>query len=87
MLKATLGFRKIKEDVDNFSIKGMIEPTFYNFGDENVRVLHSVIKPGESFLAGVANMVMDNDVPVVFEGTNKQGRNLMCYFGSMVQNC
>jgi hypothetical protein len=87
MIKATLGFKKVKIDVDNFSLKGMIEPTFYNFGAENVRVLHSVIKPGESFLAGVSNMVMDNDVPIYFEGTNKQGRNLMCYFGSPVQDC
>jgi len=87
MLKATLGFKKIVEDVDNFSLKGMIEPTFYNFGDQNVHVLHSIVKPGESFLAGVSNMVMDNDVVIRFEGTNKPGRNLMCYYGSPVQNC
>jgi hypothetical protein len=87
MLKATLGFKKIVEDVDNFSLKGMIEPTFYNFGDQNVHVLYSIVKPGESFLAGVSNMVMDNDVVIRFEGNNKIGRNLMVYYGSPVQNC
>lgn len=83
MLKATLGFKKITEDVNNFSLKDMIEPKFYNFGEENVHVLHSVIKPGQSFEAGVLNMVMDNEIPIRFEGNNKPGRNLMCYFGAL----
>lgn len=87
MRLADLAYKKIKEDIDNFSLKGMVEPTFYNFGQENVRVLHSVIKPGESFLAGVSGMVMNNEVPIHFEGTNKQGRNLIVYYGSPVSNC
>ena len=87
MLKAKLGFKKITEDTDNFSLEGMIEPTFYNFGDADVHVLHSVVKPGQSFLAGVSNMVMDNDVVIQFDGNNKPGRNLMVYYGSPVQDC
>lgn len=88
MLKANLGFKKITEDTSNFSLKGMVEPTFYNFGTDPVRVLHSVVKPGESFLAGVHNMVMNNEVPIIFEGNNKSGRNLMCYYGEpIISNC
>lgn len=87
MLKAKLGFKKITEDTDNFSLNGMIEPTFYNFGEENVHVLHSVVKPGEKFFAGVLNMVMDNEITIQFDGNNKRGRNLMCYFGTPVIDC
>lgn len=87
MLKATLGYKKITEDQDNFSLKGMIEPTFYNFGAETVWVLHSPVQPGESFLAGVSQMVMDNDVVIRFEGNDKRGRNLMVYYGEPVSNC
>lgn len=87
MLKANLGFKKITEDIDNFSLKGMIEPTFYNFGEDNVRVLHSIVKPGDRFMAGVNNMVMDNDVVITFDGNNKRGRNLMCYYGEPVMDC
>lgn len=83
MLKASLGFKKITEDIDNFSLKDMIEPKFYNFGDEVVHVLHSPVEPGQSFEAGVLNMVMDNEIPIRFEGNNKAGRNLMCYFGAL----
>ncbi len=87
MLKAKLGFKKITEDTDNFSLKGMIEPTFYNFGEDNVRVLHSIVEPGNRFMAGVNNMVMDNDVVITFDGNNKRGRNLMCYYGEPVMDC
>lgn len=87
MLKANLGFKKVTIDTDNFSLAGMIEPTFYNFGSEPVRVFHAVVKPGESFLAGVHNMVMNNEIPIEFEGTNKSGRNLIVYFGTLVSNC
>lgn len=87
MLKANLGFKKIKQDIDNFSLKGMIEPTFYNFGPDPVRVLHSVILPGEKFFAGVLGMVMMNEVPIVFEGTNVQERNLIVYYGTQLTDC
>lgn len=87
MLKANLGNKKITENTEKFSLKGMIEPTFYNYGKGNVRVFHAVIKPGESFLAGVHNMVMDNEIPIEFEGTNKSDRNLIVYFGTPVSNC
>lgn len=80
MLRAKLAYKTIKEDTDNFSLKGMVEPTFYNFGEENVRILHSIVKPNESFRAGTQNMVMDNEIPISFEGENKAGRNLKCYW-------
>ena len=87
MLKANLGYKKITEDQDNFPLKGMIEPKFYNFGTETVWVLHSPLKPGESFEAGVVGMVMMNDVVIRFEGNDKKGRNLMCYYGEPVSDC
>lgn len=87
MLKSTLGYKMIKEDTDNFSLDGMIEPTFYNFGEETVYILHSPVKPGESYLAGVHNMVMVGEIPVRFEGNNKKGRFLICNYGSPVQDC
>lgn len=84
---ASLGYKKITEDTDNFSLKGMIEPTFYNFGEENVRVYHTVVKPGESFLAGVHNRIMVGEIPIQFEGDNINGRNLLCYYGSPIIHC
>ncbi|MDT0643694.1 hypothetical protein RM553_12700 [Zunongwangia sp. F363] len=84
--KAHLGFKKITEDT-TFSINDMVEPTFYNFGAENVRVYHTVVKPGEAFSAGCHNMVMQGEFPIVFEGQDKSSRNLLCYYGSPIENC
>lgn len=87
MLKANLDFKIIKEDTDNFPLNGMIEPTFYNFGDNDVEVLHSVIKPGGKFFAGVLNMVMTNNVPIVFQGAKGAKRKLIVYYGSPITDC
>lgn len=87
MLRANLGYKHITEDEDNFSLDGMIEPTFYNFGTTDVFVLHSRIKPGESFLAGVSGMVMNGTIPIDFKGSDKSGRDLKVYYGSPISNC
>jgi hypothetical protein len=83
--QATLGFKKIVKDVDNFSIDGMIEPTFYNFSNEDVIILHTVVKPGEKFLAGVTGLVMKGSVSIHFTGTG--AKKLMLYYGDPVTDC
>lgn len=83
---ANLGFEKITEDIDNFDIEGMIEPTFYNFGTKPVRVYHTVVKPEEAFLAGVHNMVMRGSFPIKFDET-ETAPNLLLYYGSPVKEC
>lgn len=85
--KARLGSKRITEDNDNFKIDGMVEPTFYNFGAEDVQIVNTIVKPGESFLAGVHNMEMEGEVPIRFIGTNKKGRNLQVYWGAPISNC
>lgn len=85
--KANLGFEIITDDIDNFSMSGMIEPTFYNFGEHDVEVLHSVIKPGNKFFAGVVGMVMNNEVPIKFKGPVGSKRKLIVYYGSPVLEC
>ncbi|MGB7841154.1 MAG: hypothetical protein WBL21_00075 [Salinimicrobium sp.] len=87
MLRANLDYKKITEDTENFSLEGMVEPTFYNFGEENVRVFHTVVKPGESFSAGCHNMVMQGEIPIQFEGDNKAGRDLKVYWGQPEKQC
>ncbi len=87
MLRGNLAIKKIKKDTDNFSLEGMIEPTFYNNGAENVQILHVVVKPGEKFFGGALNMVMNNEIPIRFEGNNKSGRNLICLYVSPVSDC
>lgn len=87
MLKANLGYKMITEDQDNFPLDGMIEPTFYNFGQSDVYVFHSRIKPGESFQAGVSGMVMSNEIPIRFEGNDESKRDLKVYYGSEKSNC
>ena len=88
MLKtAHLGFKKITEDIDDFSIDDMIEPTFYNFGTKPVRVYHTVVQPKEAFLAGVHNMVMKGSFPIQFEGDDINERNLLLYYGDPVKEC
>ncbi len=85
--RANLGFKIITDDTDNFPLKGMIEPTFYNFGESDVEVLHSVIKPGGKFFAGVLSMVMNNEVPIVFKGAQGAKRKLIVYYGSPITDC
>ena len=85
MLRGTLGYKKITKNIDNFSIDGMVEPTFYNFGEGDVRVYDTVVKPGESFLAGCHNMVMEGEFPVVFLDNSK--RDVKVYFGRPIPVC
>ena len=85
MLRGNLGYKKITEDIDNFSLEGMVEPTFYNFGGGDVRVYDTVVKPGESFLAGCHNMVMEGEIPVVFLDDSKH--DLKVYFGRLIKVC
>jgi len=87
MLKANLVSKIITENDDNFSLEGMIEPTFYNFSDNDVEVLYSVIKPGGKFFAGVVNMVMMNKVPIIFKGSKAAKRKLIVYYGSPIIEC
>lgn len=86
MLKANLDHQIITNDVDNFSLEGMIEPTFYNFGDDDVEVMNSVIKPENKFFAGVIGMVMNNTVPIVFKKDDPNAKKrLIVYYGT--QTC
>lgn len=86
LIKGNLDFKIITKDTDNFSLEGMVEPTFYNFGDTNVEVLHSVIKPGNKFFAGALNYVMNNEVPIKFvEPAGK--RRIIVYFIRPVTDC
>lgn len=84
--KGNLNFKIIDEDIDNFSLEGMVEPTFYNFGSDDVEVLHSVIKPDNKFFAGALNYVMSNEVPIKF----KEGaavKKLIVYYVSPITDC
>ena len=87
MLKAKLGSKKIVTDTQEFPLDDKIEPTFYNFGGNTVWVEGSPVKPGESFLAGVSNMVMEGPIEIRFDGSENEKRNLMCYWGAPVSNC
>lgn len=87
LLRATLGYKKITEDTDNFELNEMVEPTFYNFGDDDVRVYHTVVKPGESFLAGTHYMVMEGEIPIRFLGDPNAKRELLVYWGSPIIEC
>ena len=83
--QATLGFKKITKDEENFSLDGLIEPTFYNFGEDDVVVHHTTVKTGEQFLAGVTGFVMNGEISIKFKGNGR--RELLLYYGDPVTNC
>tara|TARA_B100000929_G_scaffold281818_1_gene261181 strand:- start:188 stop:445 length:258 start_codon:yes stop_codon:yes gene_type:complete len=83
-VKGTLANKLITDDCE-FSLKGMVEPTFYNFGDGNVKIDQAKVEPEVSFSAGATGVIMQNTVSIKFEeGARKE---LRCFYVSIEQQC
>lgn len=84
MLKGNLASKLIQEDCE-FPLKGMVEPTFYNFGDGNVTIDNAKVEPEVSFSAGATGVIMQNTVNIKFEeGARKE---LRCFYVSLIEQC
>lgn len=83
MLIVRFNQREIRSDDNEYSIDDMIEPRFVNLGDTDIRINHVLIKPNESFLAGVQGAIMQGSVSIAFQGN---GRNrLTVFFGTKIE--
>tara|TARA_B100002003_G_C14013521_1_gene488970 strand:+ start:671 stop:928 length:258 start_codon:yes stop_codon:yes gene_type:complete len=83
-VKGTLANKLIKEDCE-FDLEGMVEPTFYNFGDGNVKIDNAKVEPEVSFSAGATGVIMTNKVNIKFEeGSRKE---LRCFYVSLIEQC
>lgn len=84
MKPGNLLYEQITEDMDNFSLKGKIKPTFYNFGTDTVDILHAPVAPGgPPFDGGAEGVIMQNGIPIRFHGDDIAGRNVICYYVSI----
>lgn len=52
---------------NNYSLDGMINPTFQNTGETAVLIDGRNVLPGESFAVNAPNVILTNSISIVFE--------------------
>lgn len=52
---------------NNFSLEGMINPTFQNTGETAVLIDGRKVLAGESFAINAPNVILNNSISIVFE--------------------
>lgn len=51
----------------NYSLKGMINPTFQNEGTATVYIDGRKVESGQSYSVNAPNVILQNEVPIQFE--------------------
>lgn len=75
----------IRLDTSQFSMLGMVNPTFQNQGTAYVFIDGRKVLPGESFSVNCPNVVLQNAISIAFENDNSKTRQLYVGFVSLDQ--
>lgn len=78
--------RIITESHAQFSLLGMVNPSWQNQGTASVYIDGRLVLPGESFVANLPNLRLKNAIPIVFENDPLKTRILYLGFGQLEQN-
>ena len=88
MQEVVLHSRVINDDQIGYSLDGMIDATIHNDGTTEVQIQHQIIKPGDSFSAGLPNHVSKGAINIEFTDTVAGGvapvNKLILHFHSIV---
>ena len=79
MLKGSLRNRLISENHASYDLSGKINPTFQNEGTDDVYIDGRKVLPGQSYSVNVPNVIMQNAIPITFEGGI--GKTKILYIG------
>lgn len=72
--------RIIRENQENYSLQGMISPSFQNSGTSNVYIDGREIAPGKTFSVNVPGIVLQNTIQVIFENDPTKTNRLHLHF-------
>lgn len=64
---------------NNYSLDGMINPTFQNSGETAVLIDGRKVLPGESFSVNAPNTILRNEISIIFE--NEIGKANIIHVG------
>ncbi len=83
-LHGNLGNTLIDKNHSNFSLDGMVNPSFQNEGTASVNINGRELKPGQSFSA-FAPIVLRNSIPITFEADSTKTRILYLGYITLVE--
>lgn len=66
----------ITDSQNDFPLKGMINPTFQNSGEASVLIDGRKIEAGESYAINAPNVILTNNVSIIFENDSTKARIL-----------
>ncbi len=84
MLKGALKQNLITYSDNQFSLNGMINPTFTNVGDAPVMVDGAILQKGNSFKVDLPNLVLTNTISINFLSEVKEECQLSVRYGILV---
>lgn len=77
--KGNLNNKIITKNHSQYSLLGMVNPTFQNQGTANVYIDGRLIQPNESFAINCPNIILQNAIPITFE--NDPAKTKILYVG------
>lgn len=75
----------ITKNNPQFSLDGMLNPTFQNQGTANVYINGLLIQPGDSYACNVPGVEFKNTIPIVFEQDSTKSRILYVGYASLIK--
>lgn len=75
----------IARNDNNFSLAGMINPTFQNQGTNYVVIDGRTVLPGESFTVNAPNVVLQNSIAIKFESDMAKTNILYVGYVELIQ--
>lgn len=78
--KGNLAHKVIKENHENYSLQGMISPSFQNLGTATAYVGGREIASGKSFSVNVPGIELQNFLQITFENDPSKNRKLHVHF-------
>lgn len=78
-LTGTLENQIIKDNHSDFSLRGMVNPTFQNDGESYVVINGIKVLPGKTYSV-YAPVVLQNSIPITFESDKTKTRALRLGF-------
>lgn len=71
--------KTIVNSENDYSLDGMINPTFQNTGETAVLIDGRKVLPGESFAVNAPNVILTNSISIVFE--KEEGKANILHLG------
>lgn len=70
----------LKQNEENYSLQGMISPSFQNLGTATAYIDGRVIAPGKTFSVNVPGIELQNTIQIIFENDPSKVKQLHLHF-------